>query len=257
MAAPRSTSLRALRVLSQQHTATPYLRRSLHITGSQSAPPTRTNSSDRPSLYSSYTLADLKNECLKRSLRPAGTKSELIERLSNYDILQSRAFSIAMRRINGGAFSETPSRQFNTSRAGKGVNDTSTVDFVYMPSMLEVEAPAQRPGPRIPVLPEIPRSSIRYDGSQTLESVPPMKPQVYTVSGAAGSEISASAMSDVVDNHAVEIDPFSLTETVGRSQYGEEMHRQQGTTQQPGIMKQLWSGIVDDLLGPKQQPMRK
>ena len=75
MAAPRSSSLRALRVLSQQNTATPYLRRGLHITGSHSAPPT--NTSDRSTLYGSYTLADLKNECLKRSLRSAGSKTEV------------------------------------------------------------------------------------------------------------------------------------------------------------------------------------
>lgn len=31
---------------------------------------------------------------------------QLIERLSNHDVLQSRAFSIAMRRINSNAFAE-------------------------------------------------------------------------------------------------------------------------------------------------------
>lgn len=71
MTAPRSSSLRALRTLSQQPVA-PSARRSLHITGVQSAQPANT-----------------------------GEKT-----LSNHDVLQSRAFSIAMRRINGNAFSE-------------------------------------------------------------------------------------------------------------------------------------------------------
>lgn len=70
MAASRSSSLRALRTLSQQPVA-PSARRSLHITGVQSQPAN------------------------------AGEKA-----LSNHDVLQSRAFSIAMRRINGSAFSE-------------------------------------------------------------------------------------------------------------------------------------------------------
>lgn len=83
-----------------------------------------------------------------------------------------------------------------------------------------------------------------------------MKPQVYTVSG-AGSEVSASPMSEVVDNHAVEIDPFSLTETVGRSQHGEEVNRHGGKQRQPGIFKELWGGILDDLLGPQQRPLRR
>lgn len=71
MTAPRSSSLRALRTLSQQPVA-PSARRNLHITGVQSAQPANN-----------------------------GEKA-----LSNHDFLQSRAFSIAMRRINGSAFSE-------------------------------------------------------------------------------------------------------------------------------------------------------
>lgn len=69
MSAPRS-SLRALRVLSQP--TAPSARRCLHITGVQSA-------------------------------QPANTTDKAI---SNHDVLQSRAFAIAMRRINGNAFSE-------------------------------------------------------------------------------------------------------------------------------------------------------
>jgi hypothetical protein len=70
MSAPRS-SLRALRAVSKP-TATPSARRNLHITGVQSAQPAN-----------------------------GGEKA-----ISNHDLLQSRAFSIAMRRINGSAFSE-------------------------------------------------------------------------------------------------------------------------------------------------------
>lgn len=82
MTAPRSSSLRALRTLSQQPVA-PSTRRSLHITGVQSAQPANN-----------------------------GEKA-----LSNHDVLQSRAFSIAMRRINGNAFSEyvPPTLPFYTS----------------------------------------------------------------------------------------------------------------------------------------------
>jgi len=73
MAAPRSTSLRALRQISNQHSAAPISRRGLHITGVQAA-------------------------------QLAGSADK--ERLSNHDVLQSRALSIAMRRINSNAFSE-------------------------------------------------------------------------------------------------------------------------------------------------------
>lgn len=73
MAAPRSTSLRALRALSQLHSAP--LRRSLHITGAQSAQPA--NAADKTTLYATRTLADLKAECQKRRIGSAGSKDEV------------------------------------------------------------------------------------------------------------------------------------------------------------------------------------
>ncbi|KAF9887877.1 hypothetical protein FE257_009537 [Aspergillus nanangensis] len=247
MAAPRSTSLRALRLLSQHQTPTPAIRRGLHITGVNSAQPA--NVSDRTSLYSTRTLADLKLECQKRSLGANGTQPELVERLANHDFLQTRAFSIAMRRISGNANAENNlRREFNTSRSQKAVNDSSTVDFVYLPSMGEIDAPAPRPDPRIPILPDI----YTHHVSSSDSANPPMRPQVYTVSG-DGADVSVSPMTEVVDNHAVDIDPFSLTEKVGKSRFGEQLQRQQTGTHESGVMHELWSGFLDDLLGPKQQ----
>ncbi|KAE8146705.1 hypothetical protein BDV25DRAFT_162014 [Aspergillus avenaceus] len=243
MAAARSTSLRALRVLSQQHTATPY-RRCLHITGANSAQPA--NVSDRTSLYATRTLTDLQSECKKRQLRSSTDRTELVERLQNHDFLQSRAFSIAMRRINGSAAAESNStRQFNTSRALKAVNDSSTVDFAYMPSMDEVDAPARAADPQIPVLPD---SYTHFNPTQAAD--PPMKAQVHTVSG--GADVSYSPMAEVVDNNAVDLDPFSITEAVRKSRSGEELQKQQNGSSEPGVVKELWTGFLDDLLGPKQ-----
>ncbi|KAL4873162.1 hypothetical protein BDV12DRAFT_98114 [Aspergillus spectabilis] len=245
MAAPRSSSLRALRLLSQQHTVSLSVRRTLHITGAHSAQPI--NVSDKATLYSTRSLADLKTECQKRSLGAIGSHAELVERLSNHDFLQSRAFSIAMKRINSSSKSDTPSREFNTSRSLKSVNDTSTVDFAYLPSITESHASSDIP---VPILPDI---YTHHD--PTRPSDYPMKPQVYTVSG-DGANVSASPMSEVVDNDSVEIDPFSLTEAVGKSRYAAELKSQQNEA--PGVVRELWSGLLDDLLGPKQQsPLRK
>ncbi|KAJ5474600.1 hypothetical protein N7475_004166 [Penicillium sp. IBT 31633x] len=216
MTASRSSSLRALRTLSQQP-VTPAARRSLHITGVQSAQPANT-----------------------------GEKA-----LSNHDVLQSRAFSIAMRRINGSAFSDSPSRQFNTSRATKALNDSSTVDFVYMPTMADLDAAPLQRAIQVPVLPELP--SIR--GNHT-PSAPPMKPQIYTVAG-TGADVAASAMSEVVDNHAIDLDPFSLTEAVGRSRIGEEIQRRSYGGSEPGVIRELWTGFLDDVMGPKESAQRK
>lgn len=116
-----------------------------------------------------------------------------------------------------------------------------------MPSTADVDTPSMRTGPRIPVLPDV----STHTETQTTQTASPMKPQIYTVSG-EGVDIAPSAMSEVVDNHSVDIDPFTLTETVGRSRVGEEMQRQENGSGEPGVMKELWSGFLEDVLGPKQ-----
>ena len=66
------------------------------MTGSQASP--------RPidghkTTYMTWGLQDLRAECHKRTINYSGTQHELIDRLVNHDSLQTRAFSIAMRRI--------------------------------------------------------------------------------------------------------------------------------------------------------------
>lgn len=78
-----------------------------------------------------------------------------------------------------------------------------------------------------------------------------MKPQIFTV-----ADNAASPMSEVVDNHSVEIDPFTLTEAVGRSRQGEELQKQKALAEK-GAVQEFWSGLLDDLLGPRQQSVRK
>ncbi|KAJ5665752.1 uncharacterized protein N7477_008200 [Penicillium maclennaniae] len=226
MAAPRHTSLRALRQLSQQPIAAP-ARRGLHITGVQSAQPA--NPADKASLYAARSLPDLKTECQRRSLRAAGSKSELIERLSNHDVLQS---------LNPLANSTHPAPPKQLVTPPQSIS-------VYMPIMSDMETRTSRLA-QIPVL-----SDLYSHHESTSPSAPPMKPQIYTVSGAG--VVAASPMSEVVDNHSVDIDPFSLTEAVDRSRVGEEVQRRtNGKHTETGIIKELWTGFLDDVLGPKE-----
>jgi len=55
---------------------------------------------DGHSMYTPQTLLDLRLECRKRNLKCVGEKSELVERLVSHDMLQTRAFSIAMKKID-------------------------------------------------------------------------------------------------------------------------------------------------------------
>ncbi|EEQ87776.1 uncharacterized protein BDCG_02896 [Blastomyces dermatitidis ER-3] len=273
MAAPRSTSLRALRLLAaQQHGPIPFsalasmapFRRSLHITGAFSAQPAR--GPDITAIYRSRGMCDLRAECERRNLRSAGSKAELVDRLANHDVLQSRAFSIAMRKIHSrAAETGSSSRPLNTSRAQKYVNDSSTIDFVYIPQDIDPFPSASAiNGTPIPVLPD---DYSHYQLTTNGDTTSAMKPQIYTVSGdydaslpasgngrgapvAAGG--GASAMSEVVDNHAVEFDPFELTETVRRAREGEALVRERaamadGTVK--GVAAQFWKGVVEDVWG--------
>jgi hypothetical protein len=118
--------------------------------------------------------------------------------------------------------------------------------------MADMETITTRTAPQIPILPDL------YSHHEsTSPSAPPMKPQIYTVSGSG--VVAASPMSEVVDNHAVDIDPFSLTETVGRSRIGEETQRRTNgsASGEQGVMRELWSGFLDDILGPKETVVRK
>lgn len=130
-----------------------------------------------------------------------------------------------------------------------------------MPSMEELDSTAAPAGPRIPILPDAYTLSNPFVATPTAatDSHPPMKPQVYTVAGAT-SDVAASPMSEVVDNHAVDMDPFSLTETVGRSRIGAMLQQRasaafsSGSTSsgEKGVARELWGSFLDDLLGPKQ-----
>ena len=142
------------------------------------------------------------------------------------------------------------SRPVNTSRTRKAVNDSSTVDFVYLPRNLEKDS-SDMNLPRVPILPD---AFTHYEYGSNAPA--PMKPEIYAVSEMSSDVAGPSPMSEVVDNHAVEIDPFELTEAVSRARYRANSPYTSasgdGDTVK-GTVKELWNGLLDDLLGPKQR----
>ena len=100
---------------------------------------------------------------------------------------------------------------------------------------------------RIPILPFNSTAPTRSD--EALESV--TRPEITTAS-ANGTHIeSPSAMSDVTDNPGhTNLDPFDLTNAVtaaASKATGVPMER----LQEPGAVRSLWDGLLDDILGPK------
>lgn len=178
---------------------------------------------------------------------PANIAFQLVDRLSNHDVLQSRAFSIAMRRIDRHAFGQqqsSSSRPFNTSRANRSPQDSSPVDLAYMPTFME-SGSASQSMPRIPTPPD---SFTHYEMAPASASV--MKPQIYTVSNDMGSN-GPSPMSEVVDNHALDFNPFNLTEAVSRSRDGARASASSQETVGSAV-RDLWRGMLEDIKGSSQ-----
>ena len=113
--------------------------------------------------------------------------------------------------------------------------------------MADIESSAPRPGPQIPVFPDVYDRPAQAEAEVVDQGISVgLKPQIFAV-----ADNTASAMSEVVDNHSVEIDPFTLTETVSRSRQGEELKKEHALAGGSPI-KEFWNGFLDDLLGPKQ-----
>ncbi|KAL9617997.1 MAG: hypothetical protein Q9160_007245 [Pyrenula sp. 1 TL-2023] len=144
---------------------------------------------------------------------------------------------------------EQPVREFNTSRAAKGINDSSPIDFAYMPN--SVQNPMNNPArARVPILPDAYQyttDSPSNPAESSAESV--LKPEIYTVNNADGTIMNGpSPMSEVVDNHAAEIDVYGITDAVNQAAARAEKQVEGA----PSTMKQVWDGFLDDLLGQKE-----
>jgi SAP domain len=225
------------------------------------------------------TLSDLRDECRRRSILYTGTKHELVDRLANHDSMQSRAFSIAMKRIGTdqarkglaakSPAENSPSRHFNTSRELKAVHDSSTIDFAYLPKLFDGSLDPPKRGIRVPILPDVDSSEAQNTLSRNPEleadagiiedadNSNVMKAQIVTVQetmadGGAHVDLDlsshASAMSEVVDNHAVELGIEHLTDltrTVGKSA------RKLVDRVDESAVSTVWKGFLDDVFGEK------
>ena len=147
------------------------------------------------------------------------------------------------------------------------MNDSSTIDFAYLPHLFDGSFDPKPAEIRVPILPHIESDDAAADlakyvpdavvGAQADTQDEVMKPQIVTVTEtlADGAHIDldlhshASAMSDVHDNHAVEmsVDTLSsLSHTVGQS-----ARRLAAKGNEEGAVSRIWSGFLDDILGPK------
>ena len=164
---------------------------------------------------------------------------------------------------------QVPTRHFNTSRTLKAIHDSSTIDFAYLPSLFDSEYDLKPTEIRVPILHHVESDNAHASlaqhpdldhaagGHQESEQSNVMKPQIVTVTEtlADGAHVDldfhshASPMSDVADNHSIEmgIDALSkLSHTVGQS-----ARKLVDKPVEPSTMGRVWGEFLDDLLGEK------
>ncbi|KAL0263496.1 hypothetical protein SLS55_002476 [Diplodia seriata] len=244
MSASRASSLRALKFLSAHSRQVVRSRqtRGLHMTGPATFPsPLLT--AERPAINLPKDVAGLRAECARRQLPTAGSKSELTERLTAAS-LQARGFSSAIENnkrptADAPAASAQPARHFNTSRSLKTVNDSSTIDFAYLP---ESSIESESFNTRVPLLPDVNFNSPRAQIIEEIEAPEPMRPVISTVSADATYFHAPSALADVVDNSAIDFQGLAGAATSAASK---SVARTEGT------IKRVWNGFLDDLLPAK------
>lgn len=118
--------------------------------------------------------------------------SQLIARLSTHELISSRAFSSAVEQskrptAESGEVAAAPTqtvRHFNTSRSLKAVNDSSTIDFAYLPA-IEPDDGQAADFLRVPIVPDNynpPRTGAHAPEAETVS------PNTLGESGRAGAD---------------------------------------------------------------------
>ncbi|KAI9822235.1 MAG: hypothetical protein M1832_003058 [Thelocarpon impressellum] len=151
------------------------------------------------------------------------------------------------------------SRGFNTSRTLKAPQDNSPIDLAYLP-ILPSGPPQQREWISVPFLPDN-FAPVRTASTAEVTDTDVLRPEISTAAMHHHDNGGAppSAMSDVTDNSAMNLDPYELTHTVSEAAV-EAAGRigAQGTEaalrKEQGTLREVWSGFLDDLLGGPAKP---
>lgn len=185
-------------------------------------------------------LAGLRSECSRRKLPTSGSKDELVSRLSAHELANTRSFSSAIESSKrpAPAIDEVgkPVRYFNTSRSLKAVRDSSTIDFAFIP---DFDPDTQVAPIRVPILPQ---TTVPFEAVSEEPEEPVMLPSIYTVA-ADGTHIHApAAMSEMVDSNQTDFQGLA-------SHVANKISND--VEQGAGMARQVWTGLVDDIFGPK------
>jgi hypothetical protein len=205
----------------------------------------------RASNYLPRKLVELRAECKHRQLNSSGNKAELVDRLTAHDLVGSHGF----HTMGGGhrpisaqptpVYKTIPLMQgFQTSAPKQAVHDSSTIDFFFFPDV--PEPPPKNPFAklRVPLLPDNYTPNRSPDSGHSLEELDTAVPAPeISIVASHPEDVVPATISEVVGNDGLDVDITHFTKAFTKTSDKD--------TKEPGLLKELWSGIVDDILGPK------
>jgi len=211
------------------------------------------DSQSRQSVYLPRKASDLKQECSKRQLKTTGTKAELVDRLAAYDIIRTHSTWGGHRPdVNSTTSPIVPPNYktgslmqgFQTSAPKQAARDTSTIDFFMFPDVAE-ESADSFVKLRVPLLPDNYNPDRSVDSAHALEAPVEVVPrtEVNVVAGHPEIILPVAFMTEVVGNEGYEMDLSKLT-----AGFSDRVIQE---LKEPGMLKEIWNSLLDDIFGPK------
>jgi hypothetical protein len=131
---------------------------------------------------------------------------------------------------------------FRTSAPIQAAHDSSTIDFFFFPE-IPPPPPTNPFTIRVPLLPDNYTPNRSPDSGHAVESLDEAVPRPEILIIASHPEdVLPAAMTEVVGNEGVEQHIDELTKSF-KSDIDD--------VKEPGVLKELWTGLVDDIFGPK------
>jgi len=134
---------------------------------------------------------------------------------------------------------------FQSSAPKQAAGDSSTIDFFYFPEVAELPSDNPFSKLRVPLLPDNYNPDRSADSAHAVETpdaaVP--GPEIMIVASHP-SDVAPAAMTEVVGNAGLDMDIGDLTKS---------FHEKVEELKEPGMVKELWDGLMDDLFGAKEK----
>jgi hypothetical protein len=183
---------------------------------------------------------------LKKSSTQLIDRRQFLDRSVERDRLRSRGFHTLDRcRPSPETVKTAPRMQgFRSSSPKYAARDSSTIDFFFFPEVPEPPPANPFAKLRVPLLPDNytpDRSANSPHAVESLDGAVP-RPEIHVVASHPDNVLPAAAMSEVVGNDGVDVDIGQLI--VGFTSPA-------AAPKEPGVLKELWGGLVDDIFGPK------